>query len=475
VLPSGADRTFSLAWTVPDALLPSLGWRGADAFGSAPVLDAIQRAARATRRCLPPGAGVDGADVLAVHWSVEAGSRSVDVVTDEREGHGLAPGVLSCVRSALGPVALSEPASSPAMGVAVATLDVPVPPGTVAPGPTTRTGYELLVSATSGGEALGEGRLVVDVGAIPSLRMRAEPSLVRPGESVTVELIRGPGFYGELPEELALMHGTSRVAEAAVTDKSATFRVPDDVDGFLHVDWGGARSVVFVQAKDPLSVALSTDRETYRPGDVAKLTVATRAGDAPVAAGVGLVGLDTALGQLVPLLGPDDFGRVTVRTTATTPAFGAFDPRALVLGQIRGENAAKAAVLAIDGLPMDPGGDSPTGGNGRTEADTQERLITNFYRALDRATGRIRAWEAKAADGEQLLPQDMVAFWDEALAELDGEGTPAVDGFGRELALDVLPPDLLALTDPRTLVVDAARLPEDFVGWVQYVDQEVRR
>lgn len=475
VLPAGAERTYSLQWNVPDAMLPSIAWTGTTAFGSAPVLEAWSNGAIAARRCLQGGTGIDGARVLVAHWSVEKGSRAVQTVIDEEAGHGLAPATVQCVRAALGTPTLEEPAGQTAMGVASAALSVPVPPGSVAPQASTRSAYELAVTASSGDETLGEGRLVVEAGAIPSLRMRAEPSLVRPGDSVTVELLRGPGFSGELPEKLRLTNGSALVEEATVVEKAAKFTIPEGVNGFLQVEWGGARSVVFVAPSEPLSVALSTDRSTYRPGETATLTVETLAGTGPVAAAVSLVGVDTALGQLAPLVGANDFGRVTVRTSASRPAFGIFEPKALVLGQIRGENAAKAAVLAIDGLPADPAGDSPANGTGQRLADTQERLTADFYRALDRASGRIRAWEAGAGEGELFAPERMVEVWDGALADLAAEGAPAVDGYGRPLALEVLPLDLLALTDPRTLVADASRLPEDFVGWVQYVDQEVRR
>ncbi|MEQ1508175.1 MAG: hypothetical protein ABMB14_38450, partial [Myxococcota bacterium] len=404
---------------------------------------------------------------------------AVTTVVDERPGHGLPPSAIGCLKSALGGLKLDVPADGPAMGAAVGRLTVPRPAGFVAPQPIARTAYELAVTATSGAdsgsELLGEGRVIVDPGAIPPLRLRAEPSLAAPGSEVAVELIRGPGFFGELPEELLLFEGTALVARAKVTDKVATFTIPADRSGFLHTEWNGARAVVFVRDAQPLSVEVRSDRPTYRPRETATLTVSTRAGADPVAAAVGLAGVDATLAQLATLVGPNDFGRVTVRTTATTPAFGAFDPKALVLGQIRGENAARAAVLAIDGLPMDAAGDAPSSGSAQHRADTEDRLRTNFYRALDRVTVRVRDWEAAAAPGALLEPTAMVDAWNGALADLDAAGDPAVDGYGRELTLDVLPPDLLVLTDPRQIVSDGARLPEDFVGWVQFVEQEVIR
>jgi hypothetical protein len=473
-LPAGSLRTYALEWTLPPSPIPYLSWSEAHATGSTSVLDVMHEASGNAARCFEVGQGISGAEVFEVHFAVREGTRAIAADIETMPGNGLSPAAISCARAALGGLSLPADAVGDVMGVATGRLVVPEPPGSAVPQPLVHTGYELWVSAGQDGDPEG-GRVVFDVGSIPSLRLRAEPSLAKPGDEVAVELIRGPGFYGELPAELDLMQGSVKVAEAKVVDKVARFRLPDDdTRGFLQVDWGGARSVIFVQPKDPLTVAVSTDQPSYRPGDTARLVVTTRAGAAPTPASVGLVGVDNALGQLAPLVGPNDFGRVTVRAQASRPAFGAFDPRALVLGQVRGENAAKAAVLAIDQLPVDPAGDQPSYGSGAYTSDTVERQSRNFYRALERATSHLRAWEDSAKEGEQLAPEKMVEIWERALGDLRAQGEPAVDGFGRELTLEVLPDDLLALTDPRTLIADGARLPEDFVGWIQYVQQEVR-
>ncbi|MBM4369913.1 MAG: hypothetical protein FJ102_27130, partial [Deltaproteobacteria bacterium] len=49
---------------------------------------------------------------------------------------------------------------------------------------------------------------------------------------------------------------------------------------------------------------------------------------------------------------------------------------------------------------------------------------------------------------------------------------PARDPFGRLLHLSVLPQNLLALADPRVMVSDAGRLPEDVENWPAYVAEE---
>ena len=469
-LPAGKTRTYTVRWTLPPSALPYLQWRESFAVGSTSLLATLHEASGDAARCFAVGQGISGADVFSVHFAVTEGQRAISTVIETSPGNGLSPESLACAKAALQGLTLPADAVTDLLGVANASLVVPDAQGQSAPQPLVRTGYELWVSSGDDG-----GRVVFDVGSIPSLRLRAEPSLAKPNDEVAVEMIRGPGFYGELPEKLELMHGSLKVTEARVNDKIARFKIPDDARGFLQVDYAGARTVIFVQPKDPLTVSLSTDKPVYRPGETAKLTVETRAGTSPVSAAVGLVGVDNALSQLAPLVGPNDFGRVTVRAQASRPAFGAFDPKALVLGQVRGENAAKAAVLAIDQLPFDPAGDQPSYGNASRSAETAEQLTRNFYRALERTTAHLRAWEEAAKDGEQLAPEKMVEMWESALSDLAKEGDPAVDGFGRTLHLGVLPNDLLALTDPRTLVSDGARLPEDFVGWMQYIEEEVRR
>ena len=469
----GAAGVYQFVWRVPDARVPWLEWSHTHAWGSAPVPDAIRDANQRARACLTRSQGMQGVQVFEANWAVEQGERNVDLTLQRWSGSSLPPSTFACIERSFGDVRLAEPATVASMGVSRATLQVPQRPGQVAPQPTTTTAYELEVVALSNDEPFGSGRLIMPPGSIPALRMRATPSLAAPGETVVVDIFRGPEFYGELPETLSLYEGTRHLEESDVVDNSVAFTVPTDVEGFLHVEWGGARTVIYVQPQQPLSVQVHTDATAYRPGATAQLTVQTTAGGEPRMAGVGLVGVDAALAQLAPLLGPEDYGRVTVRATSDQPAFDAFDPRALVLGQLRGENAAKAAVLRIATLPMDHAGDLPTSSSGSVAVDTVEVLTTNFYRALAVTVDAVRAWEDEAPEPQTMTPERMVAFWDASLLELERAEAPAVDGFGRRLTLDVLPRDLLEQVDPRQVVADGTRLPEDVVSFTRYVDEEV--
>ena len=474
---AGDRRTFKLTVRVPDSLQPSLNWRYEDGLDSTPgeLKTAMVGAGLRARRCFPRGSGSDGAVLAHVHWAVADGQRPVRFQVVNPPGHGLPAGAAACLQRELAGLALPEPVKGPRAGVATARLSVPRPPGQHKPQATTRTAYELEVAATRAGKELGRTRWVAGVGSIPHLRMRATPSLAKAGDTVEVQLFRGPSFHGVLPDELWLQHEGRSLVKGKVVDKKVSFLIPEGVEGFVEVSYSGARAVVFVEPVAPLSVALSTDQSVYRPGDEAQLTVTTKAGDAPGAAAVLLAGVDQSLGQLAPLLAPDDFGRVTVTVTSPRPAFESFDAKALSLGRVRGENAAQAAVLRVGQLGQGGAVRDAVYGNGEQLPAVEEVLSTNFYRALEAAVVKVRAWEGAAPEGETMQPATMVRLWNEALAGLRGEGAAAVDGYGRELTLDVLPDELLAQVDPRVVVADGKRLPEDVVSWPRYVAEEVGR
>lgn len=472
---SGAVRTYHIGWSVPDSLRPSLSASVHTVAGSSQgVEQAYARASVLARRCMPREAGISGVRAFELHWRQRAGTNALAATVQSLPGTGLSSTALGCVRQQLSAARLDKSAEVDAMGSAVFSLSVPGAGSGGGSGPTTRTAYELKVTASSDGARIGSTRLILNPGAIPSMRLRATPSLAYPGDSVKVEMFRGPDWRGDLPKKLELYEGSVRIGRVDVEKNAATFVIPEDAEGFLRVDYGGARVVIFARPREPLSVDLTTDRGAYRPGETAVLTVTTRAGERPTEAGVGLVGVDKTLSQLAPLLGPDDYGRVTVRATSTNPAFGAFDPRALSLGQVQGENAAKAAVLRISELPMDAAGDDPLYATGERTPDETEALTRSFYRGLERTIGKVRAWEKEAPPGEVMQPPQMVSMWNASLKELASEDLAATDAYGRTLTLDVLPPDLLAQLDPRQMVADGTRLPEDIISWTGYIDEEVR-
>jgi len=464
-LPAGAERTLRMDWLVPDPGLPHLVLKHEVAWGSAEAVSArLDEAALTARRCLVRGEGTSAGRLLTLHWELSRGAfvPSTNVVLDE--GGGLSPTALACVRSALRRVSLTEPAPASAMGGAVVSLIVPSVTKAAPPRPTTRTAYRLAVDTYDGrGSAV-----VLPVGDIPALRMRATPSLPTPGQAVTVELLRGPAWSGPLPDELALVSGSDVVAKAAVIDNGAVFQVPDDAAGFLHVRFAGARATLFVRRPHPLQVTIDTDKTQYAPGAEATLTVQTTAGGGPVAAGVSLIGVDETLGQLAPLPAVDDVGSVTVQARSERPAFGAFDARAVALGRVRGDNAAQAAVLRVSSLPEERRWIEGANGHGSVQAPAAQDTNVAFYRALEVAVRRVRTWEADAPEGEQMQPERMAKVWADSLDELRAAGAPAVDGFGRPLVLPALSDGFLAQLDPRRMVHSGTRLPEDVRSWTDY-------
>lgn len=466
-LPSGARRTYRLSWSVPDSLQPHLELSTSLAFGSqGPIDEVLRQRAFAARRCFTRGQGED-ANLLDVQWVQRAGSNRVATDITSLGSAGLSPGVRSCVAAAFGNVTLDEPAENDGLGVTRARLSVPVPRGQSKPSASTFTGFQFAVEAGEGATR-AEGKLTLGVGSIPHLRLRATPTLAKPGQAIEVEVLRGPNFRGELPKELILTRAGLEVAKGKLDAKTrrATLTVPADVHGFLEIELLGARTVLYVVPNDALSVALSTDNDVYRPGETATLTVQTRAGTAGVPATVSLAGVDQTLSQLATLLAPDDWGRITVRAEGQE-AFGQFGPRALQLGQIRGENAARATVLLVGQLPRDEAEDPGVYASASVDPPELEVLTSNFYRALELLIGKVRAWEKTAPKSELITPERTSAWWTEVLKTAD---PPIVDAFGMPLTLRTLPVDLREQTAPHQLVSDSTRLSEDLENWAAWIE-----
>ena len=83
-----------------------------------------------------------------------------------------------------------------------------------------------------------------------------------------------------------------------------------------------------------------------------------------------------------------------------------------------------------------------------------------------------RDWERSAPAEEQLTPPVQAELWRAALRTCRDRGEPITDAYGRELRLHRLPHDLLVLTDPRAVVLDSTRLPEDIEDWIRWVHEE---
>jgi hypothetical protein len=412
-----------------------------------------------------------------LHWRTQEGQRAVSLAQVRDPGaSGLwTEATLACVQRAFAGLTLAGEAPGDAEGVVSLGVvpDAATQPPEAGAGEVL-TAYELEVSVRVGDRALGATRAVLPPGAVPALRLRPEKPILTAGEELRVKLLRGPDFAGELPDEdsaLRLLQGGDEVASLNWDEDGRLIHgtVPEGVHGLLTVDWWGARAILYVPRAEALSVAVTPDQPSYRPGGQARLSVRTRAGERGTAAAVSLFGVDEALSQLAPLLAPDDWGRVTVRASTDREAFERFDARALLTGRIRGENAALATLQRIAAIPESAAEAEAVDASGELRFDPVVPLAETFYDLLSDARRRVSAWEEAAPDGELMTNERAVALWEEMLEERADQGLPVEDAWGRLLSLHRLPPDLLELADPRLLVADARRLPEDVENWQTFV------
>ena len=476
-LPAGAERMYALPFTFVDPDLARLDVALEDAAGDAPpeLATALTELARGARDCLPPAAA--GELARAVSWTGHAGAKEIELggwIVDPK-GEPKAAGALACAQAALPTgkrIGLAEALASDVLGLARLTA-TPAGQDAASPRPqaSTMLGYELLVSADL--PAHPSTKLRVAPGTIPNLRLRVTPSVAAAGETVTAELIRGPQFTAKLPKELTLtcLARTAQLPLDAQTHMAMTVLEPG-TEGWCAIEGGGARGLVYVRPQGELAVSVAPDRPRYAPGQMAQLHVQTTLGGRGGRAAVGLFGVDQSLGQLVTLPDGGDLARVRPTVATSAPAFGTFDGQALALGRVRGANAAAAVVLRVTSIPEPPALDAVVSSHAESHFDPVAELTDHFYIVLAELHAQTRKWEAAAPVGELMTPTTMAGLWKAALAACKMRGEPVDDAYGRELRLARLPGDLLALTDPRAVVVVGTRLPEDVENWAAYVHAE---
>jgi hypothetical protein len=224
-----------------------------------------------------------------------------------------------------------------------------------------------------------------------------------------------------------------------------------------------------VRSEEELAVTVVPDAKTYAPGATAALGIHTSIGGKGARAAVGLFGVDDSLSQLVPLPGADDLGSLRPAIAMTEPAFGVLDAQALTLGRIRGASAAEATVMRVASIPSPADLDVAVTGSATSELDPVAEVTDHFYAVLAELHAQVRTWERTAPAKELMTPETMARLWSAALKAAKAKKVQTVDAFGRELRLSLLPPELLALTDPRQVVVVGTRLPEDVENWAAWV------
>lgn len=471
-LPAGSARVYRLRFQLRDPGLPRIGTSVTGSLGTPPGIDELFRAAALDgRRCLAAAPGVDGSLATALAWQIRAGERAVSVsAVKGARGTPLPAAAERCLLAAVRDRRLPEPAESADLGLTRLSVIRPEAAAVAAPQPTIMKGYELAVAVSSGPGAGGETLVRMAPGEVPNLRLRPTPILPAPGETVEVELIRGPEWSGELPEKLAVSHRSkTELVEIDREARTARVEIPKQARGWFELRAGGAVARVFVRAGEDLRVAIAPEKESYRPGETARLAVKTEVGGEGAAAAVGLFGVDASLAQLAPLPGADALAGLRPAVEMEAPAFGVLEAQALALGRIRGESAAEATVLRVSRVPEPAAIDIEVSGSAQTLIDPIAELTDRFYPVLTELHARARAWEASAPVDDKMTPETMARLWGEALEAVAERGGRIDDAFGRVLRLHRLPDDLLALTAPHQVVGNGTRLTEDVENWSDWV------
>jgi hypothetical protein len=469
---AAADRRLiSIEYRLDDSALPEVTAEAEVALDDDWAPDSIALAALDARDCVP--ADSDGPQPWTLAWQVAAGSRELRTSWNPVTGAAMAPALRTCLQSRLAARRLSGPAPRARIGLVRFSVEAAetgrAPPPVQ---PTIMQGYELLVTAKVDGKALGQTRLRLAPGTVPPLRLRATPVLARPGETVAVELVRGPDHTGELPQKLVVDHlGNQREVDIS-KQRTAEVKLPADARGWYELSAAGVRALVYVRSDQELAVEVTPDRPSYPPGAKASLAVRTAVGGKGAPAAVGLFGVDESLAQLAPLPGADDLGSVRPAIAMTAPAFGVLDAQALTLGRIRGASAAEATVLRVATIPAPAALDAVVAGRAASDIDPIAELTDRFYAVLGELHAQTRAWERSAPPNEHMTPKTMAALWSKALDAARARGVAVEDAFGRRLRLHFLPPALLALTDPRQVVIEGTRLTEDVENWAAWVAKE---
>ncbi len=479
-LGSGKERFFEASWSFNDEELPrfEVSLDGLPQVPE-PLQYLLAEALLEARDCLPATVK-SGQLPRLLQWKV-GDQRRVELSWVPVQGDGYAEGALSCITSRVKALELPKVMVDPeaeldqdrSIGVAHVSVSAPEKYEALKPQDTIMVGYEFLVTAKKGNENFGSTRLRMNPGTVPPIRLRASSQLLKVGDHVKVEILRGPDFQGELPEKLYLTHAfESLEAKVDRETRTAEFTIPTGWQGWAGVQWGGGQVFLFVQPKAALAVKVTPEKERYAPGQVAQLGIETTVGATGGPAAVGLFGVDDSLAQLASLPGADELASLRPQATGAA-AFGSMDAQALSLGRIRGENAAAATLVRVSAMPPPPQVEAAVSVSGNTVFDPNEAQVDRFYAVLGELYGQVRTWEASAPALEKMTPPVMARLWNQSLDAVEARKESARDAWGRRLRLHRLPMDLLALTEPRAVVINGTRLPEDTQNWSQWVAKEM--
>jgi hypothetical protein len=481
-LPAGRERLLTLGFQLLDPGLPTLELEDFQLAGgmTSGVEEVLAEAALDARACLPPRLSTEAPLPVTLTWRVRAGPPELTVgwASPSRPEGALSPEVTACVQARFTGLKLPAPMEGEERKDALGSARFTARPAgshdeESRPQATTLLGYELKVSARVEGKDTGATKLILRPAQLPPTRLRATPVLASAGEEVRFELLRGPGFEGKLPEKLVLRAGATELeSKVEQPGRFARFTLPKDFEGWAEARWEGALARVYVAPRARLAVEVTPEKPAYAPGEVARLQVRTRVDGQDGPAAVGLFGVDETLGQLAALPGEEALGSLRPSPSVASPAFGVLDGQALAMGRIRGAHAAAAALLRVSGVPSRDEVEPVLSVSGTSPFTPDVELTDAFYGVLAELNTQARAWEERAPAGETLSPEGLAKLWEQALRACEKRGEPVTDAYGRRLKLSRLPQELLALTDPRMVVVSGTRLSEDVENWGAWVARE---
>jgi MG2 domain len=477
---SGRERFFEVSYSFDDSELPRFQTE-IDGYPSVPgSLQAdLTSALLSARDCLPRTVK-SGTIPRLIEWKYVPRGKRVELNWVSAPGDASpGEGVLSCIESRVksfdielvqGDEESSNEDANSAVGYARVQIEAPEKMKAYRPQDTIQNGYEFLITAKTKSQTLGKTTLFMPPGSIPDIRLRADKQIVKTGDRVTVEILRGPNFTGELPKTLQMSSGLAvRDEKVDETKRTVQFEIRKEFEHWAQVSWNNSKVVFFIQPQAVLSVSVLADKPNYRPGNTAHLSIETAINGKGHTAALGLFGVDDSLSQLVSLPGPDELNSLSPQVIST-PAFAGSDAQALANGRIRGSNAAAATLLRVSQLPAASETEIPQSVSARTLFDPNEKLVDRFYGVLGELYAQVHVWET--AGTQKMTPQIMSGLWNKSLESIENKGQSARDAYGRKLRLHRLPSDLLALTEPRNVVIDATRLPEDVQNWSQWVAKE---
>ncbi|MFY0573003.1 hypothetical protein ACN28S_00300 [Cystobacter fuscus] len=476
-LPPGRERMLGLTLSLTEPGLPSLGFEVLDLSGASEGLEeALHRAALDARECLPADLSL-----TAPLPAVLTGARVRASARWKWAGRPHAPRRTRCPpRTGLHPVSLhgdaAERGARPRHGHRALhrRARLPLLRGRHAPGDD-----DAGLRAEGEREGRDGGARLDDVDRLaraaashaparlararPGRRGREHRAAARPGlRGGTARGARAPGGRQDAPGE----GGADR-------DGAGGALLPaHELRGLGRASWNGAVARVYVAPQARLALEVAPDKATYAPGELAHLQVNTWVDGRKGPAAVGLFGVDESLSQLVALPDADALDGMRPAPSVPSPAFGVLDSTALVMGRIRGANAAAATLLRVKGVPARAEGERLLSFSARSPFEPDVELTEPFYRVLSELTVRVRSWEESAPEGETLSPEGLARQWEQALTACEQRGEKVTDAYGRRLRLSRLPPELLALTDPRAVVVNGTRLPQDIENWGAWVARE---